>query len=288
MRKATTLTLAVALLALSASHSGALPIVGASASTIPRGTFMFDTWGTWQNYTMFYENGGDTPGWRSIDPGFEATSGSFVPRVYYGLTDWITVRAALPLEDRYVLQPGFEAGKSNTGLGDIIIDPKIRLTKGENGFPRVALLTGIRLPTGESNGVDNSVVAPLSDGSTDYMVGAALTQLSPPVAAHLAACYWINGRRDDGVRGSNYWVGLVSLESDIDESWTLLWEFKGVFSEPEVGYYRTYACPGIEWRGERVTVGFAGVISLTGSGGAGPSAYEFDWAPYFRIYYTLF
>jgi hypothetical protein len=284
----TAVPLLITCVLLLASAAQALPIVGATANTIPAGTFMIDMWATWQDYSMAYGSGGDTPGWESLEPGATATSGSLVPRVYYGVTDLLTIRAALPFEDRYVEDSGWETGKSNTGLGDVIIDPKFRLTRGDNGFPLVALLGGIRLPTGNTEGVDNSNVAPLSDGSTDFTLGASITQSAPPMTAHLTACYWINGERSNGTRGDNLWVGLATLESDIDENWTLLWEFKGVFSQSDNEYRRTYVCPGIEWRGETVTVGFCAMVSATAIGGAGPGRYDFDWAPYLRVYYKLF
>jgi hypothetical protein len=288
MKRAVVLMLALAGVLAAAPVSLALPTVGASANTIPAGAFMFDVWGIWQDYTTAYETDGDTQRWQSLDEGKTATSGSFVPRIYYGVTDWLTLRAALPLEDRYVEEADWDSGKSNTGLGDIIVDPKIRLTSGGNGFPRVSLLAGVRFSTGETDGADNTRVAPLSDGSTDYMIGSVLTQSSPPVSAHFCLTYWINGERVGGTRGDNAWVGLATLESDIDENWTLLWEFKGVFSESDTDYRRTYACPGIQWSGDRVTIGFSGLVSAAAKGGAGPGKYDFDWAPYIRIYYKLF
>lgn len=294
MNRTVTLVLAVAGLLAAACVLHAAPIVGASANTIPAGRFMFDVWATWQDYTVEYvtdenEDQENSTGWQSLHNGEEITSGSFVPRVYYGVTDLLTIRAALPIEDRYYLsgEQGEEGGKSNTGIGDIIIDPKFRLTKGTNGYPVVSLLAGVRFPTGDTK-TSNPRIAPLSDGSTDYMLGAAVTHVTPLVTAHVTGCYWINGERTNGTRGGNLWVGLATLESNIDESWTLLWEFKGVFNESNSDYLRTYVCPGVEWRGERLTLGFSAVVSASAKGGVGPGAYDFDWAPYMRVYYRLF
>ncbi len=87
-----------------------------------------------------------------------------MPRLLYGVTDWLTVRVAIPLEDRFRDFPDEGGQASGTGLGDIVVDPKILMYKGKTGSPSVALLAGVRLPTG-----DTESDIPLSDGSTDYV-----------------------------------------------------------------------------------------------------------------------
>ncbi|MCK4511502.1 hypothetical protein KAW64_07180, partial [bacterium] len=85
MNRATALALAAMLLLAAAHGAQALPIVGASANTIPRGTFMVDTWGTWLNFTASLQkdgNGGSS--WVGFKDDEKWTAGSLVPRVYYG------------------------------------------------------------------------------------------------------------------------------------------------------------------------------------------------------------
>jgi hypothetical protein len=120
------------------------------------------------------------------------------------------------------------------------------------------------------------------------MVGAALTHAESPVTVHACVAYWINGERSNGTRGDNAWAGVLTFETPVDESWNLLWEFKGIFSESDREYRRTYVAPGIQWNGERVSVGFSGLVSASGVGGGGAARYDFDWAPYIRVYYRMF
>jgi hypothetical protein len=276
--------LAVACVLFLASAAMALPIVGASANTIPAGTFMLDVWSSWQDFTVSWQeddNGGS--GWIGFTEERKWTSGSLVPRVYYGVTDWLTVRAALPLEDRYRQYDLEEPAQSSTGLGDVIVDPKIRLFKGASGYPRVAALVGVRLPTGTTDGE-----LPLSDGSTDYMAGAVITHQEGAITGHACLSYWLNGDRANGTDVANLIVGLASIETPLDESWNLLWEFKGVFGETPSEFYRTYACPGIMWNGENLNIGVSALVSMSARGKVGVSTLDYDWAPYVRIYYRFF
>ena len=286
MRRAIALLLPVVVALAIAPGAQALPIVGASANTIPAGTFMLDVWGTWQDYMLEYRLDGSNSGWCKLDSGERVTSMSFVPRIYYGVTDRFTVRASLPLEDRYGEFESWEPGKSNSGLGDIVIDPKFQILRGGGGYPRVAVLAGVRLPTGETDSADGRL-APLSDGSTDYMLGAVATHEVGPITAHACLTYWMNGQKEDGFDAPDLWVGLASIETPLDESWNLLWEYKGVFSSESKAFYRTYACPGIAWDGERTTIGISALISVSSKGG-NITSYDFDWAPYLRVYYRFF
>lgn len=287
MHRATALALTAVLLLAFAPGAQALPIVGASANTIPAGTFMMDIWGTWQDYSLRHGPDGADPEWEGLGSGDNVTSVALVPRICYGVTDRLTLRAAVPLEDRYAEFAGEDGGgKSNSGLGDIIIDPKIQLLGTDGGYPRWAALIGVRFPTGETSNVHSSL-APLSDGSTDYMLGAVGTHRVGPITAHACLTYWMNGQKEDGFDSPDLWVGLATIETPLDESWNLLWEFKGVFSSESKAFYRTYACPGIAWDGERTTIGFSALIPVTSKGGNSTS-YDYDWAPYLRIYYRFF
>lgn len=247
---------------------------------------MLDTWGSWRDFTVSWQednNGGS--GWIGFREDLKWTSGSVVPRVYYGVTDWLTVRAALPLEDQYRQYDLDEPAQSATGLGDIIVDPKIQLFRNKSGYPRVAALVGVRFPTGDT-GSDGGL--PLSDGSTDYMVGGVITHKEGDITGHACVTYWLNGERENGSDVANLIVGLASIETPLDGSWNLLWEFKGVFGETPSEFYRTYACPGIMWSGEQLSIGASAIVSMSAKGKVGVSTLDYDWAPYLRIYYRFF
>jgi hypothetical protein len=289
VRRAIVLLLPVVVVFAIAPGAQALPIVGASANTIPAGTFMLDMWGTWQDYSIKHNSTGDDPGWCGLGNGDNVTSGSLVPRIYYGVADWLTLRVAIPFEDRYAEFGAADGGgMSNSGLGDIIIDPKIQILSSDGGYPRVAALVGVRFPTGEATGVDDDNVSPVSDGSTDYMLGAVATHRVGSITAHACLTHWMNGQTESGTDSPDMWVGLASIEMPLDESWMLLWEYKGVFSSESKAFYRTYACPGIAWNGERTTIGLSALVSAARKGGDGPGGYDFDWAPYLRVYYRFF
>jgi hypothetical protein len=275
---------------LLASTAAALPIVGASANTIPGGTFMLDVWGIYQNFAYSWDEASDSDysGWVGFTNNTQITAASFVPRLYYGVTDWMTIRASLPIEDRYGNFEYWSTGKSNTGLGDIVIDPKIQLYRGEGGFPRLAALAGVRFPTGDTEGVDEFRTLALSDGSTDYMIGGVVTHVQGTLTGHACVTYWLNGERESGTDVKDVWALLLSLENEIDEEWTLLWEFKGVYGRDPADFSRNYVCPGVMWNGDRLSVGVSALASMTAKGGGGVSYVDIDWAPYFRVYYRFF
>lgn len=275
----TAVLLAAALLA--SASAAAAPIVGASANTLPAGQFMIDGWFMWRDYTWMYEDSSET--WLTLSSERTITAGTIAPRVCYGVTDWLSLRAGISIEDRYVDLQDLDDTRSSTGLGDFVLDPKIRVYQGEDGYPRAALIVGIRVPTGDAN-----ADVPLSDGSTDYLAGAAITHRSGDFMAHVCLTYWLNGRSDDGVDVKDVWVGSLSLETPIDDTWSILWEAKAYAGSEDSDYRRLYVCPGISWNGERATVGISAMVSAYRKGDPAISSSDFDWAPYARFYYSFF
>jgi hypothetical protein len=284
-----TVLLAVIALALAVPQAAfPSPIVGVSANTVPQGEFMLDTWFMWRDYTREYEQGlqdGDTEGWVDLPAGETRTHGTLAPRLLYGVTDWLTIRIGIPFEDRYVDLPGDGSGSgSSTGLGDLVIDPKIQIYRGKAGYPRVALLAGVQLPTGDSEGSPA-----LSDGSTDYVGGAVITHKMEDVTAHACLTYWLNGESATGVDVPDVWIGAAGLESPIDESWSLLWEAKAYIGSESSEYRRVYMCPGLEWNGEHLTLGACAFVPVYAKGVVNaPNRFDFNWAPYVRLYYRFF
>jgi len=258
--------------------AAASPVVGCTANTLPRGSFMVDAWFSWRTYTRTMT--GD--GWTEFPPGTNVTDGFFVPRLYYGVTDWLTVRGSLPLVDRFREYESTDGQEANTGFGDVVIDPKIQIYKALEGYPRISLLTGVRFPTGDTDGDP-----PLSDGSTDYLGGAVVTHRFGTVDAHFSVVYFVNGESENGNGIENEWISSFTVETRVTESWSLLWEAKGYFGERPSERYRIYACPGISWSGGRLTVGASAMISAI-SEEMNTSAVDYDWAPYIRLYYRFF
>jgi len=271
------------LLVLLAASSGvqSAPIVGASANTIPEGTFMVDGWFLVRDFTWAYENSSES--WTTLPGNTSETATTFMPRLYYGLNDWLTLRLGVPIEDRYRDRPEYDDSRSSTGFGDLIFDPKIRVYESEDGDTRAALLMGVRVPTG-----DTEADIALSDGSTDVMIGAVATHNSGGASGHVCVTHWLNGENEWGFDVPDLWVGTLTLEVPIDESWKLLWEAKGYAGSEDATYRRIYACPGISWSGERTTVGVSALVSAYRDGDTAVSPYDFDWAPCLRVYYRFF
>lgn len=273
------------LMAVIPSEVGASPIVGASANTLPEGEFMLDAWFLWRDFTWSYEDSDQR--WETLPTSDTRTAGTFMPRLYYGLNDRLTLRIGIPLEDMYseIFENGNAdvepASSSSTGLGDLVFDPKILVYENNGGSQRVSAIMGVRVPTGDPD-------ARLSDGSTDVVLGAAATARSGDVAAHVCVTHWFNGDDETGFDVRDQWVGTLTLETAVDELWTLLWEAKGYASSESSTYRRVYACPGLLWSGERMSIGLSAMVSAYRRGGLGYSTRDFDWAPYVRVYYRFF
>lgn len=265
----------------------AAPLVGVSANTIPQGTFMVDTWFLSRDFGRAYVDdlhGEDVGGWEDLPDGTGVTAVDFVPRVYYGVTDWLTIRAGVPLAFREVDFDPDASGESAAGIGDIVIDPKMQIYRGEGGYPRVALLAGVQLPTGDAK--SNPA---LSDGSIDLIGGVAVTQRMDDAQAHVCLTYCWNGEAESGADIKDMWVASLSIESPLDTYWTMLWEAKAYVGETPGEYQRLYVCPGLAWdNGEHFSIGLSAMVGVTGTGGGGISWLDYDWAPYIRAYYRFF
>lgn len=242
---------------------------------------MLDTWSSWRSYTRAFDDGWG--GWIDLPDSSEISAMTLCPRLYYGVTDWFTMRVAFPMEYRF-MKLAFEDGEdSNVGLGDLLLEPKIQFYKSKDGATKVSILTTLCLPTGDTEGTPA-----LSDGSTDLVGGLVLSHQPGPVSTHASLVYCLNGENERGVDVKDVWIGGVTLEVPIGDGWSLLWEGKGYAGETPSQYYRLYACPGVCWTGDKVTAGLAAMISTVGHGGGGVSWLDYDWAPYFKIYYRFF
>ncbi|MBM3307919.1 MAG: transporter [Candidatus Eisenbacteria bacterium] len=279
-------TLTVCIVCALCAPAAAAPIVGTSGNVLPQGKFMIDVWATWQEYTRTYSynlDGNGQEGWVELGDDMALTAASFVPRLLYGVTDWLTIRASLPIEDRFKDFPEADGHAASTGLGDVIVDPKILLYRGRSGYPVASLLTGVRFPTGAT---DSDF--PLSDGSTDFCGGFAVTHAAGSFAAHLCSVYWVNGKAKGGADLKDVSVTTVTVEDALNEHWSLAWEGRATLGEDLGKYYRVYACPGVAWTdGGKLTVGLSALVPVAAKGCPAIGLYDFDWAPYLRVYYRF-
>jgi hypothetical protein len=298
MTQATWLLTPLVLLTTVCTALGA-PIVGTSAGTLPQGKFMLDVWAVWQDFSKDYrydlsDASGQYAGWEDLSDAKAYTSASFVPRLYYGATDWLTVRLAVPLEDRFRDFPTDEGGQAmSTGLGDMVFDPKMLVYKGESGYPLVSLLAGVRFPTG-----DTESEIPLSDGSTDFCGGLAATHKAGDLTVHISSVYWLNGEGYMSVDGERRRGDLpdqttttLTIEDALSANWSLEWEARATVCTDPDRYYRVYACPGLAWTdGGKLTVGMSGLVSVAGKGCpllGRSGTLDFNVAPYLRVYYRF-
>lgn len=264
-----------------ASPLAASPIVGVSANTIPQGTFMVDVWATGKSYTRSFIDGDDS--WVDLPADSDVSAATVCPRIYYGVTDWLTMRVAFPIEDRFAKYGTGDGEDANIGFGDILVEPKFQFYRTTDGATKASILTTLCLPTGDTDGKPA-----LSDGSTDVAVGVVVSRQMERVAGHAAVIYCLNGESEAGVDKKDMWIATASLETPIGDGWSLLWEAKGYAGETMSKYYRLYTCPGVCWKGERVTAGLSAMISTVAYGGGGISWLDYEWAPYFKIYYRFF
>ncbi len=266
---------------IAATAAFASPIVGTTASTIPQGTFMLDTWVSGKSYTRSYID--EWGGWIDLPDSSEISAITFSPRLYYGVTDWLTMRVAFPIEYRFT-KLAFEDGEdSNIGLGDILLEPKLQFYKSTDGATKAAILATLCLPTGDGDGKPA-----LSDGSTDWAGGLVISQQMGSVGGHAYVVFCLNGESESGVDVKDVWVAAASIEVPVGEGWSLLWEAKGYAGETPSEYYRLYACPGVCWTGDKITAGLSAMISTVGHGGGGVSWLDYEWAPYLKVYYRFF
>ncbi len=83
-------------------------------------------------------------------------------------------------------------------------------------------------------------------------------------------------------------VTTVTLEDALNENWSFEWEARATFGEDPTKYYRVYACPGIAWTdGGKLTVGFSTLVSVAAKGCPAIGTYDFNLAPYLRVYYRF-
>lgn len=165
------------------------PIVGAGASTGPKGVLIVEPHYTYLDFTEMYDvASGD---WVDFGPGQEMDFQMLLLQVTYGVSERIWPRVNIPYWWRE-MKMGPVAGTSN-GLGDITLDLKTKLIMGENLQQGLVLLTALRLPTGDSD-----ELPPLGDGSIDAGAGLTGSKRFGPLQLNGFAAWWFNETNDFG------------------------------------------------------------------------------------------
>ncbi len=188
MRKILWIVLAAVLVSVP-GLSGSDPIVGAGASTGPKGMLIVEPHLMYLDFTEMYDvRKGD---WVDLRPGQELEFEMLLLQVTYGVSERVWPRINMPYWWRDMTM-GTVSGTSN-GLGDIVLDLKTKLVKGENLQQGLVLLTGLRLPTGDSD-----ELPPLGDGSIDAGAGLTASKRFGPVQLNGFAAWWFNEKNDLG------------------------------------------------------------------------------------------
>ena len=98
-----------------------------------------------------------------------------------------------------------------------------------------------------------------------------------------------NGENAAGVDTPDLWIGSTTIDTRIDENWSLLWETKAYVGSESSSYRRAYVCPGIAWTGGHLTIGASAFVPVYRKGVVNASSrFDVDWAPYVRVYYRFF
>jgi len=165
------------------------PIVGAGGSTGPKGMLIVEPHFMYLDFKESYDAvQGD---WVDLGPGQELEFEMAFLQVTYGISERLWPRLNIPYWWRE-MQMGPVGGNSN-GSGDIVLDLKSKLIKGENLQQGLVLLTGLRLPTGDSDDVP-----PLGDGSTDVGAGLTGSKRFGPIQLSGMAAWWFDEENDFG------------------------------------------------------------------------------------------
>lgn len=188
MKKVGWLSIVVAVLACP-SIVNADPIVGAGASTGPKGMLIVEPHFSYLDFNERYDPLKDD--WVDLAPGQQLEFEMILLQVTYGISERFWPRINMPYWWRE-MNMGPVRGASN-GLGDIVLDLKSKLIKGENLQQGLVLLTGVRLPTGDSD-----ELPPLGDGSIDAGGGLTGTKRFGPVQLNGFAAWWFNEKNDLG------------------------------------------------------------------------------------------
>jgi len=189
MRKGIGVVIGVVLLVV-AGAGYADPIVGAGASTGPKGMLIVEPHVLYMNFDEMYVP--EAGGWVDFPSGQSAHFEMLLLQVTYGISERVWPRINIPYWWRDV-ELGRRLTGSSNGVGDIILDLKTKLMKGENLQQGLVLLTGLRLPTGDT---DDPGPLRLGDGSIDAGGGLTASKRFGPVLLNGFAAWWFNEDSD--------------------------------------------------------------------------------------------
>jgi len=272
MRKAFRIGLIISLLLAGVKIGEASPLIGASANTLPRGKFMVDGLFWYMNFTESdILAKGD---WVDLPSGDSYEKTLLLPRFYYGISNFLTIRFTLPIIAQSKNFDGLK--QSSEGIGDLVIDPKICLVKGSKSIPKISGFTGIRLPTG-----DDDASPALGDGSTDFLMGILVTHKIKLFTGHATLGYWLNGKDLSDQTFYN-----LTIEYPFPQNLGALCELNG--SMTGEGLFKRdkhilELCPGLQYSGFKgFKMGAAIKLPVLAKGG-----YRYHLAPFVKIMYLL-
>lgn len=212
--------------------------------------------------------------WVDLPSGHSYEKALLLPRFYYGIADFLTIRLTLPVIAQNIKTSGSK--ESSTGIGDLVIDPKIRLVKGSKSIPKISGFTGIRLPTG-----NDAASPPLGDGSIDFLMGILVTHKIKSLTGHATLGYWLNEKDQPNQTFYNLAVEYPLLPDlgavcELNGSMTGEGLFKGDKHILEL-------CPGLQYSGlQGLKIGVAIKLPVLAKGG-----YRYHLAPFVKIVHLL-
>lgn len=211
------------------------PIIGSSALTLSKGSFVIESHFGYTGYNAQYYLAQEE--WIGFDEGESNTVMLLLPQFHYGVFDFLNVRFSLPLVMHKV---DFGTELSSSGIGDLFFDFKHCVYSGGQGMPSVSWRGGGRFPTG-----DKEADVPLGDGSMDFLAELLITEALPWFTLHANLGYWYNGEVDN-VDLDDQITYTAGVEYPFGFQSALLVETSGfVAGSGETQYYLWEVCPGI-------------------------------------------
>ena len=244
------------------------PIVGAGASTGPKGMLIVEPHYLYMDFQEMYD--AVTGDYVDLPPGGNLEFQMALLQVTYGISERFWPRLNIPYWWRSMsLGP---AQGNSSGFGDIIVDLKSKLIMGENLQQGVVLLTGLKLPTGDSDELPS-----LGDGSVDFGGGLTASKRFGPVQLNGFAAWWFNEENDFGDDRDEL---EYSASAQFLLSRSVIPNVEVYGKRLEGGSERSLDLVlGLQyWPKRKLLVEAAVRIPIDNKGG-----YKYDWAPYVGV-----
>jgi hypothetical protein len=123
-----------------------------------------------------------------VDLGADSHSFTSYTMLGYGIVDNLELLVQLPVHWKT------QEPDESVGIGDVSIQPRLLLYKGEGAYPSVNLGVMLRFPTGDEHEKPS-----LGDGTLDLGFSTVITEKIGFFVGHLKFGYIFNGRKPDEV-----------------------------------------------------------------------------------------